>query len=304
MNDDAHILTNGFKLINAKSKLNADEFLDHQKVRDILYPECESIAKQLTNAHTTYAFNHIARSEVNQRDTMKGKTIGRGRASHIVHNDYSGDFKKIVEENPAFCNAFFRRRVASSQVSDAQRWVIVNMWRNIQHVAPILDQPLALCDPTSIDFERDLLAEKIDKYKDLPMLTNFAVYASRFSPLHRWYYYPQMTASEVLVFKTFDAQVCALSGLLSFLLCLSQNRSLVAVSANLVYCLQEPFCNPVLHTAFIDSQTPEDAPGRESIEVRVVCLIGSKSQDFSFNGSAGSACSACTTTGHRRQARM
>jgi hypothetical protein len=209
MNDDASILTNGFKLVQAKSKLYGDTFLDRQKVRDILYPECEHIAKQLTNAHTVCAFNHIARSEVGQSDSTKGKTTGKGRASHMVHNDYSGDFKQIVETNPAFCNAFFRNRVTSSQVLGAQRWVIVNMWRNIQRQNdPIVDQPLALCDPTSVDFKRDLLVEKIDKYKDLPMLTNFAVYASRFNPSHRWYYYPQMTTSEVLVFKTFDAQVC------------------------------------------------------------------------------------------------
>ena len=62
--------------------------------------------------------------------------------------------------------------------------------------------------------------------------------------VHAWYTYPEMSVDEVVVFRAFDSERVA-SG--------------------------EPFWT--LHTAFRDPTRPDDAPGRESIETRGVCLF-------------------------------
>ena len=60
---------------------------------------------------------------------------------------------------------------------------------------------------------------------------------------HKWYYYPQMTKDEVLLFKMFDSDT-SLSGRMCF------------------------------HTAFSDmSISPATVPCRQSIEIRAFCYF-------------------------------
>ena len=67
------------------------------------------------------------------------------------------------------------------------------------------------------------------------------VYSLTFSDAHRWYYYPRMQADEVLLLKCFDSD----AGCARF----------------------------TAHTAFDDPTTGEDAPRRESIEVRTLAFF-------------------------------
>ena len=64
-------------------------------------------------------------------------------------------------------------------------------------------------------------------------------YSVVFSPEHRWFYVPEMTADEILLLKCFDSE--------------TDGRARFAP-----------------HTAFVDPTTPANAAPRESIELRTL----------------------------------
>ncbi|KAA1477860.1 hypothetical protein DENSPDRAFT_885433 [Dentipellis sp. KUC8613] len=114
-----------------------------------------------------------------------------------------------------------------------KRFQIINLWRPIHH--PAYDFPLALCDYSTVDPARDLVPMTL-KYPDRDGET----FGVRFSEEHRWKYVRGMTPEEGVLIKCFDSV---------------QDGSVAVLTP---------------HTAFIDPSTPEDAPLRESIELRAL----------------------------------
>ena len=111
------------------------------------------------------------------------------------------------------------------------RLQVINLWRPIR--GPLLDAPLALCDARSVA-AKDLVAS------DLVYPNRIGeTYAVRYDAAHRWYYIPAMAADEALLIKCYDS--------------LADGRARFAP-----------------HSAFLDPTTPEDAPPRESIEIRTL----------------------------------
>ena len=114
------------------------------------------------------------------------------------------------------------------------RFAIINLWRPIR--GPLLESPLALCDAQSLE-EENLIASDL-KYPDRTGET----YSITYNPNQRYYYFPKMQPDEAVLIRCFDS---ALNGPRRF-------------SA---------------HTGFDDPETPDDAPPRESIEVRTVVFF-------------------------------
>jgi hypothetical protein len=108
---------------------------------------------------------------------------------------------------------------------------VINLWRPIR--GPLLDTPLALCDAASVAPD-DLVASDL-----IYPNRNGETYSVKFNPDHRWFYFPEMTADEALLLKCYDSA--------------TDGRARFAP-----------------HTAFVDPTTPEDAPPRESIELRAL----------------------------------
>jgi len=114
------------------------------------------------------------------------------------------------------------------------RYAEINLWRPIR--GPLLRSPLALCDAQTLAQE-NLVASDL-RYPDRTGET----YAVTYNPAQRWYYFPKMTADEAILIRCFDS---ARSGAAQF-------------SA---------------HGAFEDPNSPDDAPARESIEVRTLVFF-------------------------------
>jgi hypothetical protein len=108
---------------------------------------------------------------------------------------------------------------------------VINLWRPIR--GPLLDAPLAMADAQSVA-AGDLVATDL-VYPG----RNGETYSVKYSPAHRWFYFPKMTADEALLLKCYDS---ASDGTARF----------------------------APHTAFVDPTTPADAPPRESIELRTL----------------------------------
>ena len=109
----------------------------------------------------------------------------------------------------------------------------INVWRPTK--GPVLESPLAVCDARSAAPE-DLVGCDIvyrDRVGEIQTVT--------FNPAHRWLYFPRMQVDETILIKCFDSR-----------------RDVARFTA---------------HVAFVDPTTPEDAPPRESLEIRTVAFF-------------------------------
>ena len=116
----------------------------------------------------------------------------------------------------------------------SRRVAFFNVWKPIRRV--VEEHPLAMCDVTSSppeDFFKLYL-----RYRD----RNGENYVMRHNPAHKWWYFPKMNPEQVIVLKTFDS---ATDGRARF----------------------------VGHSAFSDPTSPQDAPYRESVEIRTIAFF-------------------------------
>ncbi|EPT04445.1 hypothetical protein FOMPIDRAFT_1156614 [Fomitopsis schrenkii] len=114
-----------------------------------------------------------------------------------------------------------------------RRFQIINLWRPISHAA--YDWPLALCDYRSVDPKTDLVPTDLI-YPDRKGETN----SVKYNPNHKWKYLRGMEPDEFVLIKCFDSKTGDGTAILT------------------------------PHTAFPDPSTPEGAPLRESIELRLL----------------------------------
>ena len=111
-----------------------------------------------------------------------------------------------------------------------RRYAIVQVWRPTNGV--VRSHPLAIADARSID-SNDLIPVQRRSPERLG-----ETYSLSYNKAHRWYYFSNMRPDEAIIFKVFDS--------------LTDGRARFTA-----------------HTAFDDPATPDDAPPRESIEMRL-----------------------------------
>jgi hypothetical protein len=258
------LTTSGFEMRRrplARQDLN---FLDHEQVVRLYYPECAEIVREASGASFAAAFDHNVRSAAGKRS---GQRIEGGQQvqgpARVVHGDYtltSAPQRLRDLARPPTGNDTLRTVVAEGQsLLDADaveqalasgRFAIINLWRNIA-AEPVATQPLALCDAASVRPEHLVVFEI--HYADRIGENYFAKHHDG----HRWYFYPGLTRNEALLIKQWDSagRLARTKG--------AQPDADAAISAP---------CTFSFHSAFEDPATPPDAPERWSIEVRCVAL--------------------------------
>ena len=261
------IETHGFELLHRSLQRPHLEFFDHDQVVKEYYPECAEIVKQSINASAVFAFDHNIRWAAG-RDRNKRITGGQKVQGPIygVHGDYTlvsapqrlrdlamppgvnDTLRHALKEGESLLNP----NVVNRTLDENKRFAIINIWRNIDHT-PVSSDPLGLCNGQSVD-PRDLVVFEIH-YRDRIGENYFAKY----TPQHEWWYYPDMRHDEVVLIKQWDSAGA-----------LAQSRGTHADSS--VGNGNAP-CTFSFHTAFVDPNTPADAPDRQSIEVRCVALF-------------------------------
>jgi hypothetical protein len=115
-----------------------------------------------------------------------------------------------------------------------RRFAVVQVWRPIRN--PVQREPLAIADARTIGTKELFPSSRV--YPDRVG----EVYHCAFNPDHRWYYFPNMQRNEAVVFKTFDSS-------------------------------RDGRARWTAHTAFDDPNSPENAPARESIEMRTLAFF-------------------------------
>jgi len=118
-----------------------------------------------------------------------------------------------------------------------RRWAMYNVWRAI--TPPPQDFPLALCDARSVSPTDEVTVTAITEELQGNIVHDTVSYVH--NPAHRWYYFPDMTIDEVIVFKSGD----------------SDHSGAVRVA----------------HTAFTDPTCPPGVPTRASVEMRALAVF-------------------------------
>ena len=232
----ASLETMGFALAS-KSSAVAD-FRDEDEIVRTYYGEIMELVKEASGARRVYVFDHTVRDSGNTN--LNTEAGGSAAPVPRVHCDYTADGapRRLRQLGEQGIYSRVRGRVLTSDEVEeltSRRFAFINVWRSISDDGPVVAKPLAVCDENSVDPDDRFLYELI-----FPDRTG-ENYSLKFSEAHRWYYYPEMTKDECLLFKVYDKK---------------------ADGPRFVF-----------HTSFDDPRTPPDAPPRKSIEARCIAFF-------------------------------
>jgi hypothetical protein len=256
------LAANGFELVERSLDGGTVDFLDHDDVVHHYYPQCAAIVAATVGAQA-FAFDHNVRSASGKQS---GKRIVGGQRvqgpAHVVHGDYTltsapqrlRDLTRPPEGNDTLRTLLGTERALigadrAEHALESGRFAIINVWRSIAH-EPVATRPIAFCDGQSVE-PKDLVVFEIHYQNRIG-----ENYFARYSPRHRWYYFPAATRDEALLIKQWDSagRLARSNG--------AEGDSSDATAP----------CTFSFHSAFEDPATSPDAPDRWSIEVRCMVL--------------------------------
>jgi hypothetical protein len=183
----------------------------------------EAFVKQHSGARRVVIFDHTIRKRLPA--DLKAQTEVQRPAVLLVHSDYT------VASGPQRVRDILGREAEPLLQG---RVAFYNLWKPLYQ--RVEELPLAMCDATTHAPE-DLLRMDL-KYRE----RTGEIYVMRYSPAHRWVYFPQMQAQHALLLKTYDSETDGRARFMG-------------------------------HSAFEDPTTPPDALKRESIEVRTMAFF-------------------------------
>ena len=209
----------GFVFVEHQTKVA--DFFDPEQLKSVYYPEVEQLITNTSGASRVTIFDHTLRS--GDGTEREAKLIREPvLAAHNDYTEWSGP-NRVREVLPEEADKLL-----------AGRFAIIQVWRAINQ--PIQKNPLAVADAESIAMEDFMVAER--RYPHRVGQT----YRLKYSPNHRWFYFPEMRRDEALVFKVYDSE-------------------------------KDGRARFTPHTSFEDPNSPPSAPARQSIEARAFAFF-------------------------------
>ncbi len=202
--------------------------------------------------HTTRVQDFYDRDEIEkvyypEADALIRQVTGAGRVHVFDHTVRSGDAamqeaglrEPLKQVHNDYTDRSGPQRVRDLLPGEAEqllrrRFMIVQIWR--PSAALVVSEPLAICDARSV-----AATDLIETERRHPNRVG-ETYTLSYNPAHCWYYFPKMRRDEAIVFKVYDS---ATDGRARF----------------------------TAHSSFNDPHTPQDAPPRESIELRALVFF-------------------------------
>ena len=214
---------NGFELVEHRTAVKS--FFDADEVKSVYYREVEALIRARSGAARVVVFDHTLRS--GSEAEREARLIREPVLS--AHNDYT-----------EWSGPQRVRELMGDEAERllARRFAIIQVWRAAYADAadPIVANPLAIADARSVAPEDLLVAER--RYPNRVGQT----YRLKYSPRHRWVYFPRMRRDEALVFKVYDSE-------------------------------KDGRARFTPHTSFDDPTTPAGAAPRQSIEARALAFF-------------------------------
>ncbi len=164
---------------------------------------------------------------------------GHVRASKPTPNGSPGNYGGTHSDISAYAENRW------DEIVDGRHCAMFNLWRSIDLENDIQVMPLALLDMTSLEPE-DIISA--DAWGGASAVQQHLVSLRlAYNKRQRWYYFPRMKPNEMLVFKQYDTRE------------------------------ENPCLRQVYHGAVHDPTTTDNAPLRQTIEVRVLALFDRES---------------------------
>jgi len=216
-------------------------------IRSIYHPEIEGLIRNvlLTEYHVIKIMSHDAL--LRRGPGSKNDFYGTG-----VHQDFGATPADVAINMD--CHETPTRKIHEDILASegCRGLIVINWWRPINLVdRKLKDKPLAVCDASTVQTE-----DQVFTGLDTTILHGNGELSSqmalRVKEQHKWYYYPDMKSSEVLVFKQFEWWKTD-----------ANDRTKIPVRS-------------AFHSAFIHPDTPRSEPARQSTEYRVFVYIGDR----------------------------
>lgn len=230
----------GFARIDHRSAVR--DWRSAEEIDRVHAPEIREFVQAFSGCDRAIVYPAIVRSPVTAASEADYAPI------EFVHSDFTEDYLPMVRGRDRAYRHFIEPLLAANGLTRealdaASRVALIQVWRNTGDAHP--DRPFALCDKRCVGRDR-LIASRVDTYGGLRLeFEAFSVTAPPGDRPDHWYTWPGMAADEALVFHTFDSALMDAG---------------------------EAFWVP--HSAFADPDAPIDAPRRESVEMRALCLWG------------------------------
>ena len=218
--DQLSLDVQGLTLIKSDTKVK--DFYDPDEIKRVYYPEAAQLVKDVTGASKVIVFDHNVRCAPR---AWQGEA-GISAPVRFAHNDYT------LQSAPMRVRDLLPAEEAEELLT--HRFCVITVWRPF-HV-PAQDQPLAVCDATSIDQKDCIVTDLV--FED----RTGEIYSMAYNPEQRWFYFPNLAPGEILLLKGYDS--------------LADGRARFTA-----------------HSAFTDPTAPADAPARESIETRTFAFF-------------------------------
>jgi hypothetical protein len=230
--------TCGFERFDDASAMT--DWTDDVAIATVHYPEAEALARTLTGFEHALVADHVKRNAEDARRDREQQPV------RLVHSDYADSYGDVVRRNYRNVKgrgaaALARNGITSDDVEHARRIVMLQLWRNLG--APKMDLPVAWCDARTVQRDEIVPFRYTGYVAGADAFDAVAVVAPDDPDRHHWYAFPELTAGEVVAFRTFDTDM---------------------VPAGTTYFTP--------HSAFEDPDVEPGHPPRFSIELRLVCL--------------------------------
>mmetsp|Transcript_8257 Transcript_8257/g.9557 ORF Transcript_8257/g.9557 Transcript_8257/m.9557 type:complete len:410 (+) Transcript_8257:739-1968(+) len=154
-----------------------------------------------------------------------------------MHTDYGFSSFDGLFENIKFID--FHPYHSKYEETGANELMLVNFWRPVSMHQSLRSNPLCFLDSSTVDIKDFVTIEYQADEKKV-----FNSYTIKENPSHEFYFYPDMTNDEVVMFKQFHQM---------------RNESTARI--------------PTFHTAFADPAADEETEARISFEYRVAILF-------------------------------
>lgn len=211
----------GFEIVPHRSKIT--DFSDRPSVDTVHRAEIVELISGLSGADRVVVTSPGIR-RFSERSPDSG-VLENSRPARFAHVDISD----------ATAGAFARRAAPGDR--PLARFAHYNVWRATS--APPQDVPLAVCDARTVAPGDLIMADAIFDSPGQPEWSFEGIVVAH-RPQHRWYWYPDMSLGEVLVFKTNDSDPTR--------------------------------AHAVPHVAFDNPLVGADVPPRSSLEMRAIAL--------------------------------
>jgi hypothetical protein len=227
---DTSLDVEGFRLVSHHSAIDDLEQLEQDPAVDDVYRrEMRELLQRVTGASSVVIRTIGLKKRYAERAFDDSKSLATERPARFAHCDVTSESAEGAWLSTALTDA----RNAGIDIKPYTRFAAYNMWRPLSQ--PPQYVPLAVCDARSVASNDEVIVTVVAaRANGMDICHDTTGYCHNAG--HRWYYYPDMTPDEVLIFKAHDT--------------------------DLRHAQRTPHC------AFSDPTCPADVPPRVSVEIR------------------------------------